>query len=73
MSLSLSRCSRQEGRGGDRVLLGAVRDGCRAGAGRFERRPGQSSRQSGLRVHRRPHGAAHRAPVEHHQVTLTHR
>jgi len=54
------------------VLLGAVRDESRPGAGQPERRPGRGSREPGLRVHRRPHGAARRTPVEHRQVTHTH-
>lgn len=62
-------CSHQEDHVRDRVLLRTVCDESRAGAGQLERRPGQSSWEPGLWVHRRPHSPTHRTPVEHYQVT----
>lgn len=68
MNKSLFWYSHQEDHVGDCVLLSAVCDQSRAGAGQFECRPGQSSWESGLRVHRRSHSPAHWTPVEHYQV-----
>lgn len=70
MNKSLSWYSHQEDHVGDRVLLSAICDQSWAGAGQFECGPGQSSRESVLRLHRRSHRAAHWTPVEHYQVAI---
>lgn len=71
MNKSLFRYSLQEDHVGDCVLLRAVCDESGISAGQFECRPGQSSWESGLWVHRGPHSSAHWTPVEHYQVTLS--